>query len=300
MDSKAVRVAIQGISGSYHEDAAMNYFQQDIRIVPTDSFDELFAALERRDADYGVMAIENTVAGSILPNYALLRESGLRVVGETYLRIAHSLLGLKGQRLEDLVEVISHPMAINQCRAFFKAWPKVKLVAGGDTATCAKRVAEERRPGTAAIASARAGQLYGLEVLADEIEANPVNYTRFLILTDELNAVGGKDVDKASICFSLQHRVGCLSQVLSVLAFYGMNLTKIQSLPILGQEWQYLFYVDVCFDDFVRYRQALSAIRPLTALFEVLGEYRAGLTSLSSVHRQSAGQPAARGVEEPC
>jgi prephenate dehydratase len=300
MANHPIRVAIQGISGSYHEDAAMAYFEQNVRIVATETFDELFAALERRDADYGVMAIENTVAGSILPNYALLRESKLRVVGETYLRIALNLVGLKGQRLDELVEVYSHPMAINQCRLFFKSYPKVKLVAAGDTATSARRIAEERRQGTAAIASARAAQIYGLEVLAEEIETNKVNYTRFLILTDELNAVAGKDVNKASICFSLQHQVGCLSQVLSVLAFYGMNLTKIQSLPILGQEWQYLFYVDVAFADFVRYRQALSAIRPLTAVFEVLGEYREGLTSFESVHRQNVGQPQAVATEEPC
>jgi len=300
MANHPVRVAIQGISGSFHEDAAMSYFEQSVRIVPTETFDELFAALERRDADYGVMAIENTVAGSILPNYALLRESKLRVVGETYLRISLNLVGLKGQRLEDLVEVYSHPMAINQSRVFFKAYPRAKLVASGDTASSAKRIAEERRPGTAAIASARAAQTYGLEVLFEEIETNKANYTRFLILTDELNAVAGKDVNKASICFSLQHQVGCLSQVLSVLAFYGMNLTKIQSLPILGQEWQYLFYVDVCFGDFVRYRQALSAIRPLTAIFEVLGEYREGLKAFESVQRQNVGQPQVAGAEEPC
>jgi prephenate dehydratase len=300
MATHPVRVAIQGISGSYHEDAALSYFEQNVQIVATETFDELFAALERRDADYGVMAIENTVAGSILPNYALLRESKLRVVGETYLRIALNLVGLAGQRLEDLIEVYSHPMAINQCRPFFRAYPRVKLVAAGDTASSAKRIAEERRQNTAAIASARAARIHGLEVLAEEIETNKANYTRFLILTDELNAVAGKDVDKASFCFSLQHQVGCLSQVLSVLAFYGMNLTKIQSLPILGEQWQYLFYVDVCFGDFIRYRQALSAIRPLTAVFEVLGEYREGLTSFESVYRQNVGQPQSSGAEEPC
>lgn len=300
MASQPVRVAIQGICGSFHEMAAVNYFEQTVQIVPTETFDELFAALERRDADYGVMAIENTVAGSILPNYALLRESKLKVVGETYLRIVHNLVGLKGQHLEDILEVCSHPMAINQCRAFFKRLPAVKLIAAGDTATCAKRIAEERLSGTGAIASARAAQLYGLEVLAEEIETNRVNYTRFLILTDELNAVPSRDADKASICFSLQHQVGCLSQVLSVLAFYGMNLTKIQSLPILGREWQYLFYVDVCFGDFVRYRQALSAIRPLTDIFEVLGEYRQGQKSFESIHRENLEQPLETGAAEPC
>jgi prephenate dehydratase len=300
MTTHPVRVAIQGISGSYHEAAADSYFEQNVRLVPTETFDELFAALERRDADYGVIAIENTVAGSILTNYALLRESKLRVVGESYLRIAHSLLAVKGQKLSDLTEVYSHPMAINQCRPFFRSLPRIKLIAAGDTATCAKRIADEQRPGTGAIASARAAELYGLEVLADEIEANKVNYTRFLILTDELNAVATKDVDKASICFSLQHQVGCLSQVLSVLAFYGMNLTKIQSLPIIGEEWRYLFYVDVCFADFVRYRQALSAIRPLTDIFEVLGEYKQGQKSFESMNKQNIGQPRGAGVAEPC
>jgi prephenate dehydratase len=300
MATRPVRVAIQGISGSFHEMAAISYFEQPVQLVTTETFDELFAALERHDADYGVMAIENTVAGSILTNYALLRESKLRVVGESYLRIALCLVGLKGQKLGELTEVYSHPMAINQCRTFFRALPKIKLIAAGDTATSAKRIADEQRAGTAAIANARAAELYGLEILADEIEANKVNYTRFLILTDELNAVGTRDADKASICFSLQHQVGCLSQVLSVLAFYGMNLTKIQSLPIIGEEWRYLFYVDVCFADFVRYRQALSAIRPLTDIFEVLGEYRQGQNSFESMYKQNIGQPKGAGVEVPC
>ncbi len=300
MASSPVRVAIQGISGSFHEMAAVNYFEQPVQLVTTETFDELFAALARRDADYGVMAIENTVAGSILPNYALLRESRLRVVGESYLRIALSLVGLRGQKMAELTEVYSHPMAINQCRAFFKSLPRIKLIAAGDTATSAKRIADERRPGAAAIANARAAELYGLEVLADEIEANRVNYTRFLILTDELNAREIQSADKASICFSLQHQVGCLSQVLSVLAFYGMNLTKIQSLPIIGEEWRYLFYVDVCFSDFNRYRQALSAIRPLTAVFEVLGEYRQGQKSFETMYKQNIGQPEGAGVEAPC
>jgi len=300
MANEPVRVAIQGICGSFHEVAAINYFERNVQIVATETFDELFAALERRDADYGVMAIENTVAGSILPNYALLRESKLKVVGETYLRIVHNLVGLKGQRLEDIVEVYSHPMAINQCRSFFKRLPAVKLIAAGDTATCAKRIAEERLAGAGAIASARAAQLYGLDLLAEEIESNKVNYTRFLILTDELNAVPSRDADKASICFSLQHQVGCLSQVLSVLAFYGMNLTKIQSLPIIGREWQYLFYVDVSFTDFVRYRQALSAIRPLTDIFEVLGEYRQGEKSFEALHLQNVQETKEAGAAEPC
>ncbi|MBN2450457.1 MAG: prephenate dehydratase [Lentisphaeria bacterium] len=287
MNHEPVKVAIQGIEGSYHEEAAVTYFEHDVTIVPTLSFDEMFAALERRDAEYAAMAIENTVAGSILPNYALLRESGLRIVGETYLRIALNLLTFEPQTMADVVEVYSHPMAINQCRVFFREYPRIKLIHGPDTASAAKQVRDERRPGTAAIASAHAARLYGLKVLAEEIETNKANYTRFLILTDQLNTVSNRDADKASICFSLQHQVGCLSQVLSVLAFYGMNLTKIQSLPIIGREWQYLFYVDVAFSDFVRYRQALSAIRPLTDIFEVLGEYCQGLKALEQVNRQS-------------
>ena len=299
MSSGPVRVAIQGINGSFHETAAVTYFEHEVDIVPEDSFDRLFAALERRDADYGVMAIENTVAGSILPNYALLRESGLKIVGETYLRIALNLLAPAGTSLAELTEVTSHPMAINQCRAFFKSHPRIKLVAGLDTATSARDVAARKRPGTGAIASARAGELYGLDTLAEEIETNKVNFTRFLILTDEFNAVADQEADKASICFSLQHEVGCLSQVLSVLAFYGMNLTKIQSLPIIGHEWRYLFYVDVVFADFVRYRQALSAIRPLTDIFTVLGEYRQGRKSFENVIQQNSGVAGTTGADQP-
>jgi prephenate dehydratase len=280
------RVTIQGIEGSFHDIVARNYFDESIDIVPAENFIEMFATLARNDADYAVMAIENTVAGSILPNYALLRDSRCRIVGEIYLRISHNLLALPGQSIDDIREVRSHPMAISQCRTFFKKYPHIKLVEAADTASSARAVAMEKRPDVGAIASSRAASLFGLEALARDIETHRKNYTRFLIVTDELNAVHDKNVDKASLCFSLPHAVGSLSSVLSVIAFYRLDLTKIQSLPIIGKEWQYLFYVDVVFEDFVRYRQALSAIRPLTDIFQILGEYRQGRKSFEQVNHQ--------------
>jgi prephenate dehydratase len=265
---------------------ARNYFGDDVEIVPAESFIEMFATLERNDADYAVMAIENTVAGSILPNYALLRDSHCRIVGEIYLRISHNLVAVPGQTIDEIREVRSHPMAIGQCRDFFEKYPHIALIESADTASSARRVAEENLKGVGAIASSLAAQMYGLDTLARDIETHRKNYTRFLIVTDELNAVHDKDVDKASLCFSLPHEVGSLSSVLSVIAFYRLDLTKIQSLPIIGREWQYLFYVDVTFEDFVRYRQALSAIRPLTEIFQILGEYRQGRNSFEQVHHQ--------------
>ena len=285
-ENERKRVTIQGIEGSFHDIVARNYFGDEIDIVPAESFIDMFATLARNDADYAVMAIENTVAGSILPNYALLRNSHCRIIGEIYLRISHNLLALPGQRLEDIREVRSHPMAISQCRAFFEKHPQIRLVEAADTASSARAVALGKDSGIGTIASARAARLFGLDILAEEIETHRKNYTRFLILTDELNAVHDKEADKASLCFSLPHTVGSLSSVLSVIAFYQLDLTKIQSLPIIGKEWQYLFYVDVTFEDFVRYRQALSAIRPLTDIFQILGEYRQGRNSFEEVRHQ--------------
>ncbi len=293
MDRK-LRVAIQGVAGSFHEIAARHYFGDGIDIVAAESFIHLFAAVSDRQADYGTVAIENSVAGSILPNYTLLRDAGHHIHGEIYLRISQNLMALPGQRIDALTEVHSHPMAIAQSRQFFDAYPDIRLIESSDTASSAKRIADHRLAGIGAIGSELAADLYGLEIIAPGIETNHRNYTRFLIVSsEERQADWEEPANKASLCFSLPHTVGSLSHVLSTLAFYGIDLTKIQSLPIIGKEWQYLFYIDVVFTDFPRYRQALSAIRPLTDIFQVLGEYHQGDRSYEQVHHQQQEQDAA-------
>ncbi len=272
------RVAIQGFSGAFHEVASRHYFEnEEIDIICCDTFIELINNVENKKADVGIMAIENSVAGSILQNYALLRDSKLSVTGEIYLRIEQNLMVLPGQKIEDITEVYSHPMAILQCRKFFQQYPYIKLIESIDTALSARDIYENKKTGIGAIASSLASKMYDLEIIAKGIETNKRNYTRFLVLqNDEKSRLPIGNVNRSSICFSTTHEVGCLSKVLSIFAFYNINLTKIQSMPILGEEWHYLFYVDLEFDDYVRYRQALDAITPLTKKLELLGEYPKG------------------------
>ena len=281
-EKKQLRVSIQGGYGAFHEIAARKYFQGiNLDIVPCDTFIDLFESVAEGKADSAVVAIENSVAGSLIPNYALLSRSELKITGEVYLRIVQNLIGLPGQSLEDIREVHSHPMAILQCHDFLAPLRQrgVKIVESIDTALSAKWIREEKRAGIAALASDLAADMYGLEVIAESVESNKRNFTRFLIVepgksTESSNV--HESTDKASVCFTLSHKVGSLSQVLSVLAYYKINLTKIQSLPIVGKEWEYFFYLDVLYDDFDMYKKALSAIQPLIDQLEILGEYRSG------------------------
>jgi len=284
MTQQPTNVSIQGGSGSFHDIAARAFFKGDIEIVEHDNFTEVFAAVSDGASDYGVVAIENSVAGSILSNYHLLQESALRIIGEIYQRIALNLMALSGQTMADLQEVQSHYMAIAQCRAFFKDKPRITLVESADTAASAQDIAENKRTGVGAIASRSAARLFGLEILEEEIETNKINYTRFLILSRQGSWPPPHNVNKASLCFSVPDEIGSLSKVLSILTFYDINLTKIQSMPILGREWEYLMYVDVSFCDYARYRQALAAIGPLTETLDLLGEYTIGEKSFEKVH----------------
>ena len=271
------QIAIQGIAGCYHETAARRYFNdRQIGILPCLSFDELFARMAANPSLLGIAAIENTIAGSLLPNHELLQQSRARIIGEQKLRISHVLAALPGQTLGQIGEVHSHPIALMQCGDFLKTHPAMKVVERDDTAGSAREIAEDRLAGTAAICGADAAELYGLEILSRGIETNKHNFTRFLLLADRSCAAGFTDparTNKASLVFSLPHTQGSLSKVLTLLSFYEINLSKIQSLPIIGREWEYRFYVDVTFDDAVRYRQAIEAARPLTSDFRILGEY---------------------------
>lgn len=272
------RIAIQGEVGSFHDITAHHYFEgEQLQIICCSTFEEVFANMKQDPTVIGIMAIENTIAGSLLHNYELLRESGMAVVGEHKTHISHCICCLPGQKIEDLKEVHSHPVALAQCYKYLSKHPNLKMVEDEDTAGSAKHIAENNLTGVAALCHADAAKLYGLEVLENHVEDNPHNYTRFLVMTDPrkadfLRAIN--EADKSSIVFSLPHEEGSLSQVLSILSFYKINLTKIQSLPIIGKEWEYLFYVDVTYDDLTRYRQSIDAITPLTRDLIILGEYK--------------------------
>jgi prephenate dehydratase len=278
-EKKILRVAIQGGEGSFHDMAAREFFNSGLlELNCCDSFEELFDEVSQQKADIAVMAIENTVAGSLLPNYALLRDSGFLIIGEVYLRISQHLMALPGQSIQDIKEVSSHYMAIAQTRKFFKRYPHIKLVESEDTALSAKKVQDNQLKGHGAIAGRLAAEMYGLEILAEEIETNKKNFTRFLVLykPNGRPKYTEEKPDKASLSFSLPHKTGSLSQVLSIFSFYDLNLTKIQSIPILGEEFRYHFLVDLTFEDHERYYQSLDAIRPLTVDLTKLGDYKNG------------------------
>ena len=272
-----LRVAIQGVAGCFHDAAAREYFEgQDIETVPCETFNEMFNLLKSDASMLGILAIENTIAGSLLQNHELLRQSNMTIVGEYKKYISHSIAALPGQSIDDIAEVNSHPMALRQCEQYLQLHPKMKMVETYDTAGSAKMIAENNLVGHAAICGSYAAELYGLNVLEDDIQTNKRNFTRFLVVTDPCNATGFKNqkaVDKASIAFTLPHSQGSLSAVLVIFSFYGMNLTKIQSLPIIGREWEYRFYVNLTFNDYTRYRQSIDAVRPLISDFKILGEY---------------------------
>lgn len=276
------KVAIQGGLGAYHGIAAENYFGEKVEIVPCSTFKDIFTSIENDPEIIGIMAIENTIAGSLLPNYDLLKNSEFPIAGEYKQRISHCLAVLPGQTIHDIREIQSHPIALMQCKEFMNKLPNIRIVEHEDTALAARDIAKNQTKGIAAICSTKAAEIYGLEILAKGIETNTHNFTRFLVfaqpwLVDTLQ----KDevVNKASIVFTTSHTEGSLSHVLSVFSFYNINLTKIQSLPIIGHEWEYQFYVDLKFSDKSRFRQSLNAIKPLINELQILGEYVDGRQS---------------------
>ena len=266
------RVAIQGIKASFHEEAAFRYFGEDIDTIECNSFKQTFEALESREADYVVMAIENSIAGSILPNYTLMMGYGFPIVGEVYLPIQLHLLTLPGVKFEDIKYVTSHPIALRQCVDFFDEYPHLKIVESSDTAACAKRIREEQLADTAAIANTLAASLYNLEVMERRIESNKKNFTRFLIITHHENNVKSK-ANKASLCFEVSNKVGSLAKVLNIFAEQNLNMSKIQSMPVLGKRNEYNFYVDVEWSDTKQYDSAIKQILKYTHNFNILGEY---------------------------
>ena len=272
------RVTIQGVAGCYHDAAARAYFNdEEITTIPCDSFTELFQRMGCDASLLGIIAIENTIAGSILPNHELLRQSNMRIIGEHKMHISHVLAALPGQSIDELSEVNSHPMALMQCEQFLRQHPNLKMIEKFDTAGSAQEIAEQKLMGHAAVCGEYAANLYGLNILERGIETNKRNFTRFLLIADPLLASEmrprDEKINKSSIMFTLPHTNGALSKVLTIFSFYDINLSKIQSLPIIGREWEYRFYIDLTFDSYVRYHQSIDAVRPLLNDLRILGEY---------------------------
>lgn len=277
-NTQSLGVAIQGVPGAFHDIAARHCFEgQSIEIIPAITFDQLVeSAQSDTRVDVALMAIENSIAGTLLPNYKRVHDSSLSIVGEVYLRIVQNLMALPGQSLEDLKEVHSHPIAIEQCREFFRNFPSIKLIESEDTALSAKYIRDGQWKGIGAIASSLAAKMYDLNILAPSIETNKANHTRFLVLQPQKMAIIDNQANKVSITFSVDHTVGSLYKVLAVLAAYNINVSKIQSTPILGKPWEYQFYLDFISEGSVPIQSAVDAIKPLANNMQILGIYNQG------------------------
>jgi prephenate dehydratase len=271
------RIAIQGFRGSFHERAAYTFFGNDIEIVPCETFRDLFASFKNGKADYAVCAIENSLAGSILPNYALLGDTHVEIFGEVYLHIAMQLMALQGQTLTEITEVHSHPVALLQCQNFFAKHQTMHQVESVDTALSAKEIAEGKILNRATVASTDAAEYYDLEILAENIHDNEKNFTRFLALRPRTETISQETATKASLSFRAHHTPGSLAKVLNIIGEHEINLSKIQSIPVVGEAWKYYMYVDLEFADYSSYKKALLEIEPYVTELYILGEYPQGV-----------------------
>jgi prephenate dehydratase len=270
-----MKISVQGEKGCFHEVAARQFFcNDDIEIVPCSTFDLTLNSVREGKADLAMMAIENARSGSILYNYSLIRESGLKMLGEHNLRIKQNLMALPGQTIHDIKQIRSHPIALAQCMTFLNQYPEITLVESDDTAGSAKLISEHRLKKIAAIASFNAAEIYGLEILAEGIETYKKNYTRFLVIGSEEK--GNKKGNKVSICFATGHKPGSLAAVLVKLAEMNINLSKIQSVPRLNGDWEYMFYLDLELPDNSDMNMIESILKEYTSNLEVLGIYYKG------------------------
>jgi prephenate dehydratase len=267
-----MKVAIQGIKGSFHHIVAENYFSKDIDLTECMTFSEMPKLLQAKKVDALVMAIENSIAGSILPNYALIDKYHLEIIGEYHLSIHQNLMALKDQKIEDIKEVYSHPMAILQCADFFENYPHIKLIEDRDTAEVAKRIYDKQLNGVGAIASSLAAEIYDLEIIAAEIQTIKNNATRFFIL-DQKEEIKNEEANKASIRFTTSHEVGSLAEVLADFGKYDVNLSKIQSMPVIDEPWRYAFFADLIFKDYKDYKASLKSLETKVTTLKILGEY---------------------------
>src|SRR5690349_16502046 len=270
--SKKTKIAIQGIATSFHEVAALTYFNEPIETVECLSFHQLCESLKNGGSDFAVMAIENSIAGSILPNYFLLQDYHFNIIGELYLPIHMHLLALPGVKLEDIKTIESHPMAIRQCSEFLFGLKGMEIRESDDTALSAKRVKELNLRNTAAIANECAAKKYGLQILEKRIETHKKNFTRFLILTKRNGTKS--DSNKASLSFEVANEVGSLADALMTLKSHSINLTKIQSIPIIGRPSEYSIHIDVEWRRRKNYEEAMHQVLRQVKNLNVLGEYK--------------------------
>ena len=266
------KIAIQGIRGSYHHEVAAQLFGTNTALDECLSFDALVAAVTSSAVSHGLLALENSIAGSIIPNYALIDKHNLHIVDEAYIRIEHQLMALPGTAVADIAEVASHPMALLQCKDFFATQPHIKLIEDADTAEVAQRIADKQIRGLGAIASKTAAALYGLKIVASNIHSIANNATRFVVVKTTPNS--SEDINKASLKFVLDHKRGSLAAVLNVLSDCKLNLTKIQSIPVVETPWKYSFFVDVTFDEVAFYTKTIQLLEIMTESLKVLGAYK--------------------------
>ena len=267
------KIAIQGIKGSFHHAVAMDYFSPAVALEECLSFDAVVDALLRGKVKQAVMALENSIAGSIIPNYALIDQNDLTIVGEYNLNIHHNLMAIEGQSIADITEVHSHPMALLQCKSFFKNYPHIKLIEAADTADVARKISEDNLMGLAAIAPKEAASIYGLTILAASIQTIKNNVTRFVVMQKKNGTLPKEQISKASLKFILDHQRGSLAAVLNVMSDCLLNLTKIQSLPVIETPGKYAFFVDVTFDTYQQYDKARKILAIMALEFKILGEY---------------------------
>ncbi|MGZ0015454.1 prephenate dehydratase [Yeosuana sp. AK3] len=267
-------VAIQGVKGSFHHIVSQEYFNKPVDVIECLTFDEVVESLISKESDAVIMALENSIAGSIIPNYALINKYDLHVVGEHYLDIQHNLMGLPNQTIIDIKEVYSHPMALLQCMEFFKAYPHIKLVEDKDTAEVAERIHKHQLKGVGAIASVMAANIFELDILAPSIQTIKHNETRFAIVKRKNSEIPEDEINKASLKFETDHKRGSLATILNVMSDCKLSLTKIQSLPIIETPWKYSFFVDVTFENYQDFAKAKSILNIMAQGLKILGEYK--------------------------
>lgn len=267
-------VAIQGIKGSFHHIVSQQYFDRSVGILEFLSFDKVVESILKNESDAAIMAIENSIVGSIIPNYALIDTNQLHIIGEHYLDIQHHLMALPNQTIEDIKEVYSHPMALLQCKEFFKNHPHIKLIEDKDTAEVAQRIEKHQLKNVGAVASGLAAELFNLEILSESIQTIKHNETRFVIVKTTNSDISRNEINKASLKFELEHKRGSLATILNVLSDCKLNLTKIQSLPKVDTPWKYAFFVDVTFEEYKDFDKAKSIIKLMAQNFKILGEYK--------------------------
>ncbi|WP_185883157.1 prephenate dehydratase [Blattabacterium cuenoti] len=276
------RIAIQGVKGCFHHAAVLTYFKGcNYQLLECNSFKELAHSVAHSDVDTGVMAIENTIAGTILTNYRLISEYKLKIIGEIYMPIQHHLMAYPGQKLTNIKEIYSHPMAILQCESFIYGHPEIKVSEYSDTASAAKYISQYKKKGIAAIASEHAATEYGLEILFHRIQTISSNFTRFFVIKNGSYMDDGcsYSFDKASLKFKISHTIGSLSKILGFISHLGMNMTKIQSIPILKKPWEYSFYVDIIFNHVKDYYKMKKKIQNISCIYKlsIMGEYKNGI-----------------------